>query len=148
DLQRLRDGKLAPRPKPALKPADVNRAQMTTWERGEMVRDALLNVPNPVVTRILFAANILVFVYGMYLAKQQQVELNLYLAGSLFGGQGRNIPQEIKYQEVLIRIGALTPVGLLNGQWWRLITNCFVHIGFLHVLVNMVALYRAGPLIE
>jgi rhomboid protease GluP len=36
----------------------------------------------------------------------------------------------------------------LNGQWWRLITNCFVHAGILHLLLNMYALLYIGILLE
>jgi rhomboid protease GluP len=36
----------------------------------------------------------------------------------------------------------------LEGQWWRLITNCFVHIGIFHLLFNMYALLYIGVLLE
>jgi rhomboid protease GluP len=36
----------------------------------------------------------------------------------------------------------------LDGQWWRLITNTFIHIGILHVLLNMYALLYIGVLLE
>jgi rhomboid protease GluP len=36
----------------------------------------------------------------------------------------------------------------LNGEWWRLITNCFVHIGIFHLLMNMYALIYIGVLLE
>lgn len=36
----------------------------------------------------------------------------------------------------------------LNGDWWRLITNCFLHIGVLHVILNMYALLSIGFLLE
>ncbi|HEV3237821.1 MAG TPA: rhomboid family intramembrane serine protease [Gemmataceae bacterium] len=150
DLQRLKDGKPVSRPASPNKPAQANGAAMTSWERGEMVRDTLLSTPNPMVTRLLFAANILVFVYGMFLASQQGLELNKYVMGSqgLFGGQALNGGQDVIYQKVLTQSGAVNGANLVNGQWWRLITCCFVHIGLLHLGVNMLALYRAGPLIE
>ncbi len=34
------------------------------------------------------------------------------------------------------------------GQWWRLLTACFLHIGFLHIAFNMYVLYPAGPFTE
>ena len=34
------------------------------------------------------------------------------------------------------------------GQWWRLLTACFLHIGFLHIAFNMYVLYQAGPFTE
>lgn len=36
----------------------------------------------------------------------------------------------------------------LSGQWWRTITNIFLHIGILHLLLNMYALLYVGLLLE
>ncbi|MBD1391936.1 rhomboid family intramembrane serine protease [Mucilaginibacter glaciei] len=36
----------------------------------------------------------------------------------------------------------------LDGQWWRLVTNCFLHIGILHLIFNMYALVYIGILLE
>lgn len=36
----------------------------------------------------------------------------------------------------------------LEGEWWRLITNCFLHIGIFHLLMNMYALLFIGLLLE
>lgn len=36
----------------------------------------------------------------------------------------------------------------LGGQWWRLVSAMFVHIGLLHIAVNMWALYELGLLTE
>ncbi|MBN8671511.1 MAG: rhomboid family intramembrane serine protease [Chitinophagales bacterium] len=38
--------------------------------------------------------------------------------------------------------------GTLNGQWWRLLTCVFVHIGFLHLAMNMYALMYIGLFLE
>jgi len=35
-----------------------------------------------------------------------------------------------------------------NNQWWRLITNIFVHGGFVHILMNMVGLIFVSILLE
>src|SRR6202034_231899 len=35
-----------------------------------------------------------------------------------------------------------------NGEWWRLLTAAFVHIGFLHVLINRYILWSVGMLTE
>jgi len=36
----------------------------------------------------------------------------------------------------------------LAGEWWRLITCCFLHIGIIHLLFNMYALAYIGVLLE
>jgi rhomboid protease GluP len=36
----------------------------------------------------------------------------------------------------------------LEGQWWRLVTNVFLHIGIFHILLNMYALLYIGVVLE
>ncbi len=48
----------------------------------------------------------------------------------------------------LLQWGANYKPLTLSGEWWRLITCCFVHIGILHLLMNMYALLYIGLLIE
>jgi len=36
----------------------------------------------------------------------------------------------------------------LNGEWWRLLTNCFLHIGIVHLIMNLFALLYIGLLLE
>jgi rhomboid protease GluP len=50
--------------------------------------------------------------------------------------------------EVLLRFGAVWPPLLQGGQWWRLSTAIFLHIGLLHLGSNLVALAQVGPLVE
>jgi rhomboid protease GluP len=37
---------------------------------------------------------------------------------------------------------------VMEGQWWRLITSMFVHIGFIHILMNMYILFDIGSYLE
>jgi hypothetical protein len=37
---------------------------------------------------------------------------------------------------------------LIKGEWWRLITSVFVHLGIVHLAVNLYSLYVVGPLTE
>ncbi len=46
--------------------------------------------------------------------------------------------------ESLLHWGANFRPVTLEGEWWRLITNCFLHIGVLHLLLNMYALVYIG----
>ncbi|MFI5268261.1 MAG: rhomboid family intramembrane serine protease [Chloroflexota bacterium] len=49
---------------------------------------------------------------------------------------------------VLIRFGALVTPLVLAGQWWRLVSAAFLHIGWAHIAFNGFALYIYGPLVE
>jgi rhomboid protease GluP len=50
--------------------------------------------------------------------------------------------------ESLLKWGANFRPLTLEGEWWRLITNCFLHIGIFHLLMNMYALLFIGVLLE
>lgn len=50
--------------------------------------------------------------------------------------------------ESLINWGANFKPMTLDGQLWRLVTNCFLHIGIFHLLMNMYALLYIGVLLE
>ena len=43
---------------------------------------------------------------------------------------------------------ALSREGLGEGNWWQFLTNAFLHGNLLHLVVNMVALWFTGPLLE
>lgn len=48
----------------------------------------------------------------------------------------------------LVTWGANFKPNTLGGEWWRLLTSCFVHIGIVHLLLNMFALVYIGMLLE
>jgi len=50
--------------------------------------------------------------------------------------------------ETLIKWGGNIRFLTLDGQWWRIITCCFIHIGILHLLLNMYAFLYIGLLLE
>ena len=45
-------------------------------------------------------------------------------------------------------LGALVPVYVAQGEAWRLITSAFLHAGFIHLAMNMLALYFLGSFAE
>jgi membrane associated rhomboid family serine protease len=122
ELQRLRDG-----------------LPLATQDRGAVVRQALRRPPRPVLTRLLLAANLLVFGYGLYRAYR------LHAAQEFLRGLGVQGPRVLN---ILHDTGALTGADVIHGEWWRLLTMAFVHIGPLHLLMNMYMLWAAGSFVE
>jgi rhomboid protease GluP len=35
-----------------------------------------------------------------------------------------------------------------DGEWWRFFTSLFIHFGIAHLILNMIALFMFGPLVE
>ncbi len=83
----------------------------------------LFRVKNQKITQLLIILNLLGFV----------TEIS-------FGGS-ENI-------ETLYQLGALVPLVVWHGEFWRLITANFLHYGWGHFLMNMLALYFMGNLLE
>jgi membrane associated rhomboid family serine protease len=86
------------------------------------------------VVPILLIANVVWFVVGLVLAVRDGVSTWVYLKGG-------NV-------ELLHRLGGIRGLDLLQGEWWRLMSSCFVHAGGLHLVVNLLALGMIGPLAE
>lgn len=49
---------------------------------------------------------------------------------------------------VLVQFGAKVNQLIIFGEWWRLITPVFLHIGFEHILFNGVLIYFLGIQVE
>jgi membrane associated rhomboid family serine protease len=50
--------------------------------------------------------------------------------------------------DTLLHFGAKDPVAVAQGEWWRLLSSMFLHIGPLHLFMNSYAIYVIGPQIE
>lgn len=48
----------------------------------------------------------------------------------------------------LVKFGAQYDPYIIMGQYWRLFTPMFIHIGFTHLFVNMLTLYFIGMYVE
>jgi membrane associated rhomboid family serine protease/cytochrome c-type biogenesis protein CcmH/NrfG len=82
--------------------------------------------PRVFITRIIIALNLVIFV------------AMLATGVSIFAPQG----------DQLIKWGADYGPQTLDGEWWRLLSSVFVHIGVVHLLLNMWCLWSLGPLAE
>src|SRR5262245_20583786 len=63
------------------------------------------------------------------------------------GGSGEAFIKEAS-NGVLRDFGALVPSLVHSGQWWRLVTFNFLHIGLMHLMFNSLALFLIGPQVE
>lgn len=50
--------------------------------------------------------------------------------------------------DTLLKFGANYSLLVKSGEYYRLITSCFIHIGLIHLFFNMYALYIVGSQIE
>lgn len=73
------------------------------------------------------------------------IDLNIFVF-LLMALSGANIM--LPDGESLVKWGADFSPLTLSGEWWRLLTCCFVHIGIVHLLMNMYALFFIGLLLE
>lgn len=48
----------------------------------------------------------------------------------------------------LLRFGANVPELVRSGEWWRLVSSIFLHVGWLHLFFNAYACYLFGNFVE
>lgn len=101
----------------------INRLRQIEKKRKQEEND-LLFAKKPFLTYILVAINLIMF-----------------LLLELVGSGSTNL-------STLIKFGAKYNTAILEGDWWRFITPMFLHIGFLHLLMNTLALYYLGISVE
>lgn len=77
----------------------------------------------PVATLVILALNVAVFL------------LMTFAGGSM-------------NPDVLLNFGASYGPYFRRGEYWRIVMPMFLHIGWLHLLVNSYALYILGPILE
>ena len=66
------------------------------------------------------------------------INVALFIAGEIFPSFGNE----------LFTRAAQHPTLVDRGEWWRLLSACFLHGSILHVVFNMYALWLFGPLLE
>ena len=104
----------------------LNQAPLSTKEKITGFFSIFKPMQGYTITPIIMNLNILVF------------------AVMVISGVNIFIPEN----EQLLNWGANFRPITLDGEWWRLFTCCFLHIGIFHLLMNMYALVSIGILLE
>ncbi len=110
---------------------------------GSTIRQSLRHRILPFVTRMIVAANVIVFAIGAWYASKRPGLLSAYM-------QGLSIPraQAMPFTELLHQLGSLSMIDLVRGEWWRLLTATFLHAGLLHLGMNMYGMWMLGSFVE
>ena len=87
------------------------------------------SVTEPVLTYVLIGINVAVALGG-------------FLSGASATGGGSLGASS------LVADGSVSRFAVHDGEWWRILTAGFLHLGFLHLLFNMFSLYILGGLLE
>lgn len=99
---------------------DISKKNIEESEK----RNKMFKEKKPTITYLIILINLIVF--GL-----------MYV----FGNGSENI-------DTLIKFGANYAPLTKSGEYYRLITSAFLHIGVIHLLCNLYALYVIGPQIE
>ena len=101
----------------------------------------------PVVTYVLVALNVLAYVGE--LVRPSVVDRFEMLGRGLAGPDGGHYVWVAGYPP------AYHPEGVVDGEWYRLLTGAFLHLpptggtfGILHIVMNMVSLWNIGRVVE
>jgi rhomboid protease GluP len=109
-----------------LREATIKTAEQEAQQAAEVDRAMNLSGSNLYVTYAIIAINTLIFI------------LMAVNGAGIFEANGL----------VHIKWGSnYTPL-TLSGDWWRLVTNIFIHFGIIHLLMNMYCLYTVGIYLE
>jgi rhomboid protease GluP len=81
--------------------------------------------------------------YAMIIANLALFVVSIFVGWSRFG-----ILNGYESVEVLVLLGAKVNQLIAIGEWWRLFTAMFLHVGILHLVFNVYAIFAIGPLVE
>jgi len=98
----------------------------------------------PILTYIFLAVNLIMFVI-LTVNGGSTNEETLYQYGAKYSPA---IVDRHWWPHLLTGHQSTSVQALVEGEWWRLFTSIFLHIGFLHLAFNSLALYYLGSAVE
>ena len=101
----------------------------------------------PLPARIVESASSSHFISLLLLSINIVLFVLMAFAESKSGGGGASFINSAT-EPVLTNFGVRRPDLIAQGQWWRLVTPNFLHLGVMHLMFNSLALYQIGPLAE
>jgi membrane associated rhomboid family serine protease len=102
-------------------------AAPTTFDIGEAARQAFFGPGTARVVPMLMFVNIAAFVASLAVATR-------------FGTSAMDFMNHGDIR-ALHELGAVGAPDIARGEWWRLVTTCFLHFGLMHITLNMTSLF-------
>lgn len=115
-------------------PLPATPARQEAWRppnqaRRTAVRLSFLTSQYPIGTFVIMGICIAVFLVQAYTTQPSMNILDVTNSPVTYGGQ-------------------FDTIQFAHGQWWRLITSMFLHVGIIHLATNMLSLYFIAPFVE
>jgi membrane associated rhomboid family serine protease len=119
-------------PDEAVQPVQQQREQVPTWSRPSQIQRRMIRTrfwmsQNPrFVTNALIVLNVLTYIVLAFLS-QNVVDIS---------------------QDALITMGGQVNLLVAQGEFWRIFTAMFLHVGIAHIGLNMLSIFFIGPAVE
>lgn len=97
-----------------------------SFEQGERAREGLFNTRTGPIVLLLLIANIVMYLVTLGLGLSKGVPFQ-----KLMLGDGATLDQ----------LGSVSAPGIARGEYWRLVSAAFLHLGPFHLIINMIALF-------
>jgi rhomboid protease GluP len=98
---------------------------------------AKLHIKSIMLTKFALCTLLIIFILDFFVLVSSDTNI-LSINHLIFGNEWG----------LLTDYGRLLNIDNINGQWWRIVTTIFLHAGIPHLLVNMIALWISGDIVE